>query len=217
MDPLYLALLLYLAAVALAIVDVFVPSAGMLLAMTVLAALGAVLFGFRSSYWMGMAMLTMVIASVPVFVFVAIRVWPHTPLGRLIILKQPDAEPADATSLEVNQLQELVGHVLLAEMAFLPGGQVRVGYRRFNALAESGFIEAGSRVRVLAVRERNLIVRATDDPLTDAAAIFGSDRSAGHSTLTHRGPERAQVDSSGSGGNLLDRPAEELGLDSLEN
>lgn len=215
MDPLFLALLLYLAAVVLAVVDVFVPSGGMLVVLSLLAALAAVLFGFRSSHLAGMAMLTLVIASVPLFVFVAIKVWPHTPLGRRIILKPPAAEPVDATP-EDNLHQELIGHVLLAEAAFLPSGQLRVGYRRLNALAESGYIEAGTHVRVLAVRERNLIVRATDDPLTDLTALLGRPAARQGSRPDGQG-DAAVLENDGAGGrSLLDRPAEEFGLDSLE-
>lgn len=217
MDPLFLAWLLYLAAVVLAMVDVFVPSGGLLLVLSLLAALAAILFGFRSSHWLGMLMLTVVIASVPTFVFVAIKVWPHTPLGRLIILKPPVAEVATATAIEQDSLlHALVGHVLLAEAPFLPSGQLRVGYQRFNALAESGFIEAGSHVRVLAVRQRNLIVRATADPLTDVASLAGLSTVRPSSNV--EGQERVGEDHYGaSGGSLLDRPAEELGLDSLES
>ena len=205
MDPLYLALLLYIAAFALAIVDLFVPSGGMLLVLATLAALAAVLFGFRSGNTVGMGMLTLVVATIPVFVFLAIKIWPHTPLGRRIILKLPSSK-STAAGVEADPLQELVGCVLLAETAFLPTGQLRVGHRRFNAMAESGFIEAGSHVRVLSVHERNLIVRATDEPLTVRAA-------APHETASR------ELDSQNSedGASLLDRPAEELGLDSLEN
>lgn len=217
MDPLFLALLLYLAAVALAMVDIFVPSGGMLLVLSLLAALAAVLFGFRSSHAIGMGVLTLVIGSIPIFVFVAIKVWPHTPLGRLIILKPPVAEPV-AANQEDHLLQELVGHVMLAEAAFLPSGQVRVGYRRFNALAESGFIEAGSHVRVLAVHERNLIVRATEDPLTDLTTLLTLTTATAQQTSASDGQGLAgQDDDSYYGGSLLDRPAEELGLDSLES
>lgn len=205
MDPLYLALLLYIAAIALAMVDLFVPSGGMLLVLATLAALAAVLFGFRSGNTVGMGMLTLVVATIPVFVFLAIKIWPHTPLGRRIILKLPSSA-LPAAGVEAEPLQELVGCVLLAETAFLPTGQLRVGHRRFNAMAESGFIEAGSHVRVLSVHERNLIVRATDEPLTVRAAAV-------HETVSRDLDSQSSED----GASLLDRPAEELGLDSLEN
>ncbi|MEZ6076434.1 MAG: hypothetical protein R3C56_12480 [Pirellulaceae bacterium] len=86
-----MALLLYIAAIALAMVDLFVPSGGMLLVLATLAALAAVLFGFRSGNTVGMGMLTLVVATIPVFVFLAIKIWPHTPLGRRIILKLPSS------------------------------------------------------------------------------------------------------------------------------
>lgn len=206
MDPLYLALLLYLAATALAVVDLFVPSGGMLLLLATLAAVAAVLFGFRSGHSVGMGMLTLVIATIPSFVFLAIKIWPHTPLGRRIILKLPTSEPSGA-GVAAEPLQELVGCVLLAETAFLPTGQLRVGHRRFNAMAESGFIEAGSHVRVLSVHERNLIVRATDEPLTVRAAAPPRESAS-------RELDGEKIE---DGSSLLDRPAEELGLDSLEN
>ena len=206
MDPLYLALLLYIAALALALVDLFVPSGGMLLVLATLAALAAVLFGFRSGNTVGMGMLTLVVATIPIFVFLAIKIWPHTPLGKRIILNLPSSE-LPAAGGEADPLQELVGCVLLAETAFLPTGQLRVGHRRFNAMAESGFIEAGSHVRVLSVHERSLVVRATDEPLTVRAAA-----------PPHESASR-ELDSEKieDGASLLDRPAEELGLDSLEN
>ncbi len=56
MDPLYLALLLYIAALALATVDLFVPSGGMWVVLATLAALACVLFGFRSGNSIGMGM-----------------------------------------------------------------------------------------------------------------------------------------------------------------
>ncbi len=203
MDPFYMALLLYFAAAALAVVDLFVPSGGLLVIMAAVGGIGAVLFGFRSGTNAGMGMLTLVIASIPVFAVVAIKIWPHTPMGKRIILKLPAAPSSEATSA-ADSLQALVGQVLRAETAFLPTGQIRVGHRRFNAVAESGLIEAGGHVKVVAVRERNLIVRATTAPLSKSTAPPGQQIHTAEQTTE-------------DGGSLLDRPAEELGLDSLDN
>ena len=202
MDPLYVALLLYFAAIVLAFVDLFVPSGGLLVIVAALGGIAAVLFAFRSGNTAGMGMLTLVIASVPIFAFLAIRIWPHTPLGRRIILKLPESSNLPQVVGD-HRLGELVGQVFLIEAAFLPTGQLRVGHQRLNALAESGFIEAGAHVKVIAVRERNLIVRQTAEPVT--------------ARETTPGQSAAMEDNEPAGGNLLDRPAEELGLDSLDN
>ncbi len=199
MDSFYLALLLYFAALTLAAIDIFVPSGGLLVVFASLSAIGSVLFGFRSGTNMGMTMLTLVIASIPALIFTAIKVWPHTPIGRRAILGLPAAAAPDA---DQENLQALIGHVLRAESALLPSGHLRIGHRRFNAMAESGYIEADSRVKVIAVRERNLIVRTTAERLS-----VSSQDQASKDALNHA--ERNE--------SLLDQPADQFGLDSLED
>ena len=206
MDPFYLALILYVLAVVLAVVDLFVPSGGMLILMAVLAATGSVLFGFRSGTTLGMTMLTLVVASVPVFALVAIKIWPLTPIGRRIILGLPkprDKEQANPPDL----LQSAIGSVFLAEHALLPTGHLRIGHRRFNAVAESGIVEAGERVKVVAVRERNLIVRVTDEPLSVTINLSPNPTVKADASAS---------DEQKSNQNLLELSAEELGLDSID-
>ncbi|MCA9131765.1 MAG: NfeD family protein [Planctomycetales bacterium] len=204
MDAFYLALLLYIAALVLAFVDLFLPSGGLLIVLAVLAAFASILFGFRSGTAMGMTMLTIVAASVPAFAFAAIKIWPLTPIGRRIILGLPPQNAAK-TSQDEESLQLLVGQVLITEHALLPTGQLRVGYRRLNAVAENGMIEAGQRVKIIAVRERNLVVRLSDEPITrDYRSEVAQGPAADPSASTQEPP------------NLLDRPAEEIGLDSLD-
>lgn len=201
MDPLSVALLLYVAAVGLATIDLFVPSGGMLVVLAAVGAIGSVLFGFRSSTTAGMSMLTLVMGSIPVFLWLAVQIWPHTPIGKRIILKTPPAQPAQSPVTQ-DPLLPLIGHVLLAETPLLPTGQLRLGHHRLNAVAESGFIEAGQRVKIMAVRERNLVVRLTDEPLTSTSGAAES-VAAADSELP---PEK-----------YLELPAEQLGLDSLDN
>ncbi len=213
MDPLYFALLLYVAALSLAAVDLLVPSGGLLAVMAALAAFASVLFGFRSSTTAGMAMLTLVIASIPVFLILAIKIWPHTPLGRRIILKLPtrgDSKP----NVDTAGLQALLGRVLLSETGLMPMGQIRVGHRRYDAVAESGFIEAGERIKVLLVRERLLVVRATTEPLSPLETVVTAEGRVlrGQILDSESRATMGPVDEA----SLLDRPAEELGLDSLE-
>jgi hypothetical protein len=109
--------------------------------------------------------------------------------------------PEDENLVNPDPLQEFVGRVMLAETPFLPTGQLRVGHRRLNAVAESGFIEAGEHVQVIAIRERNLVVRITQEPLS--------------LTTNSSTPSQSVEDSATK--NYLDLPAEELGLDSLDN
>ena len=202
-NPIVVAILLYIAAVGLALIDTYVPSAGMLVLLSFVAAVGSVMFGFRSSTTAGMTMLTLVAASVPILAVIALRIWPHTPIGRRIVLGLPP-EALQPVNLEQSSLNDLIGIVVDSEYPLMPGGQLTVFRKPYNAIAEAGYIDAGQRVEVIAVRQRNLIVRPTDRPLTPAPSKLSS-------TQLIPGSQNLAADQ------LLDVPADQLGLDSLED
>ncbi|MCA9127832.1 MAG: hypothetical protein KDB22_12135 [Planctomycetales bacterium] len=198
MTPFQLALLLYFVALALAVLDLLVPSGGMLAVLAGAGALASVLFGFQAGPTMGKVMLTTVIVSVPAFVFVAIRVWPHTPIGRRVILGLPKSETTERASSGQLDLAQVSGRVFRAEYPMMPEGQLRISHRVFNVVAEVGFIEPGQCFEIVGQRGQRLVARVTTKPVT---------------------PPNAPIDSTEEGStsveNLLDMPADELGLDSL--
>lgn len=205
MDPIYIAIILYISAIVLALVDLYVPSAGTLLVLSFVAAVGSIMFAFRAGMTSGMTMLTLVFASVPILAVVAIRVWPHTPVGRRIVLGLPPEQPRSANEQQ-NELAQLIGHVVVSEYPLMPSGQITIDHRPYNALVEAGYIDSGQRVEVIAVRHRDLIVRVTDRPLTP---IQPRERN-------YDIGKQPVMESAGHQ-NLLDVPADELGLDSLED
>ena len=197
MDPLIIALICFVIAAALAVADLFVPSGGILALSSFLAAVMSVFFAFRSSPTAGTAMLIVILVAIPIFIVVALRVWPHTPLGRRIILRTPEAVAAKQAPT-IEPLHELIGQVGVSQNSLMPSGYVRINHRNFNAVCESDIIEAGQNVEVIAVRQNNLVVVPTTLPLRPKA-MDGQDA------------KKAKL-----GESLLDQPAEELGLDSLE-
>lgn len=205
MAPIHVAIILYVLALVLALVDLYVPSAGMLLFLSLLAAVGSVLFGFQGGMTSGMTMLTLVLASVPIVAVVAIRIWPHTPVGRRIVLGLPRAQPTTANEQQ-NALSQWIGHVLVSEYPLMPSGQITIDYRPYNALAEAGYIEAGQRIEVVSVRHRDLIVRVSDRPLTPIPPRTGLNDSG-----------KQPVNETATNQSLLDLPADELGLDTLDD
>lgn len=200
MDPLIIALLCFVVAAILAAVDLFVPSGGVLALSSFLAATISVYFGFRSSSTAGMMMLTVLLIAIPIFMVIALRVWPHTPIGRRIILRAPQTVQAPQTAT-IDPLVELIGQIGVAQNSLLPSGHVRINHRNYNALCESGVIEAGQQVEVIAVRQRNLIVVPSSVPSREAAARASAQAASPPHKL---------------GESLLDLPPEDLGLDTLE-
>lgn len=200
MDPLVLAICLYFVALLLAILDVFLPSGGILLILSGLAALGSIYSSFQYGTTTGLVMSTIVLGTVPVLVYSAIRIWPHTPIGRRILLSP--SPPGDTASS--HPLVEWIGSVVVAQWPLAPMGQVKIGVHRFNAMSSDGrLIEAGQRIKVIGLHEGLLVVAPTSEPLsiTPASPSVESDRS---------------VQGELSNGELLETPAKQLGLDSLE-
>lgn len=196
MNPLVLAVICFVIAAVLAVADLLVPSGGVLAVASLVAALISVYFGFQSGYTVGVVTLTLILIAIPLFIAVALRLWPHTPIGKRVILKAPD-QPDSTLAPEQSQLQELIGQVGVTQNSLMPCGFIKLNGRSYNAMCESGFIEAKENVVVTGIQQRNLIVAATSlSPTTTAPA-----------------PATQPVTPSES---FLDRPAEELGLDSIE-
>ncbi len=199
MSPLFIAIILFLLAVGLALLDILVPSGGMLMVLSLAAAIASVLFGFRSGATEGMVMLTVAISAIPVVLIVALRVWEHTPIGRRIVLKPPSEKHGDDTSSSNDPLRELIGAIGVTQSSLMPTGHVRINHRNFNASTQGEIIEAAQFVEVTDVRQRNLMVRTTSRRPTDKPP---ETESAGQSKPVND--------------NLLDLPADQLGLNSID-
>lgn len=196
MSPLVLAVICFIVAAVLAVVDLLVPSGGVLAVASLVAALVSVFFGFQSGYTTGVVTLTLMLIAIPLFIAVALRLWPHTPIGKRVILKAPE-QPEQSLEPQQVEMQELIGQVGVTQNSLMPYGFVRLNGRNYNAVCESGLIEARQNVVVIAVQQRNLIVAVTSlSPTTPKVA--------------------AAEQPAASNESLLDRPAEELGLDSIE-
>ncbi len=193
MNSFYLSILFYVIAVLLLFLDLLIPTAGLLLLASVISAAACVWYGFQSSASVGMAMLTIVAASIPALAILALKLWPHTPLGRRIVLTPPPnaAEPVPAEK----PLEAYIGRIVVSRWAMMPSNNLAIDGKSLNAVAESGFIDAGQTVEVVAIRERQLVVRPTN------ASPPGR-------------RDDQQVDS--NKGDLLQLPADQLGLDSLQ-
>jgi membrane-bound ClpP family serine protease len=198
-DPLILAFALYLLAVLLVVVDIFLPSGGILLAISGLLACASVYCGFQVSVDAGLTMLLVVLGTIPALGYAFIKAWPHTPIGRRVLLL-PAKLPAQT---DKETLSQFLGFVVDCRWPLAPTGPIQIGTQRFNAVSsDGGLIDAHQRVKVVDVKERLLVVSPTQDPLTSV----GSQRSS----ATSQSQEHfTQPD--------LETPAEQLGLNDLDD
>jgi membrane-bound serine protease (ClpP class) len=153
-------LALLAAAAVLIFLELLTPVFGVLAVMALAALIAAVWLAFTLSGWLGSVVLAVAALGTPAYTLWLFRALPRSRrLGRRLYLPEADRSPADALP-EAASLAALVGRSGEAESPLRPSGSVRVDGRRVVGISESGFLEAGTAVTVIAVRGTEVVVRA---------------------------------------------------------
>lgn len=189
LDGISIAVLLTLVGSLLVIAEVFFPSGGVLGLLSTAAFLGAVYSAYTSGgliYGLGFAAAEVVLA--PVLLYAAFTVLPKTPMGRLLV----GSAPTEGEVLPEDHRRELVGRVGIARSKMLPAGSVEVDGQMLDAVSQGQAIDPGEYVRVVEASRTRVVVRR-------ASAAERPDPTRGT-----------------GGGDLLARPAAELGLEDVD-
>jgi membrane-bound ClpP family serine protease len=163
MDPLTLAYLLIVLGLALLIAELFIPSGGMLFFASSLLIVGGVVLSFiYGDTATGMVTLLSVFVVVPAVATLMLYIWPRTPIGRRLVLRDRDQATA---GLPVNlELEGLRGRYGRALSDLRPAGTVDFDGRRIDTISEGPMVAAGSWVRCVDVRAATVVVRQVDTP-----------------------------------------------------
>ncbi|WP_165226564.1 NfeD family protein [Aquisphaera insulae] len=147
----------------LILLEFLIPSGGVI-GICSLACLALCLwYAFSSSLGLGAAFILVDLVAIPVTVSLAFSLWSRTPLGRRFFLRPPTREEIEDTTAEarLDGLIDRQGRVLTP---LRPCGHVEVDGRRLDALAEEGFLPAGTSVRIVRVRSGQVVVRGVVEP-----------------------------------------------------
>ena len=156
-------ILLLIVGLGLVVLEVFFPSAGILGFLAFASLLGAIIMGFMHSGMAGLGMLLVAVVGLPVVVVLAFKYWPHTAIGRRILLMAPETAEVMPSDQRKEQLRALIGQVGEAKSKMLPAGAIKIDGRTIDAVSEGVPIELGQRVRVVEVRGYRIVVRPVDD------------------------------------------------------
>jgi len=168
MEPLGWSICLLVAAITLIALELFIPSGGVL--------------GFfcrQSRYWRrvivaftdgprsGLLMLVVTLIVMPAVLASAVKWWPHTPIGQLILIPRPE-DPDDVLpdTEEYRGLKPLIGKVGRSKSKMMPSGAVVIEGHMYDAVSEGMAIDVGATVKVIAVRTNRIVVRQTNETLT---------------------------------------------------
>jgi membrane-bound serine protease (ClpP class) len=207
MELIFWAIVLLLLGLSVMILEVFVPSGGVLSFLAVSLIVAAVVVAFMDSFQSGTIMLLTVILCVPVVIWSAVQLWPHTPIGKLILTKRP-AHPDDVLpeTVAYRGLHDLIGKRGRAISKMLPGGMVMIAGQKYDALSNGLAIEMDQVVQVIDVRTNRIIVRPSEGEI-DAVEAMAGGASSGETPI--EGGETAD--------DVLSTPVESLGLDDLSD
>ena len=190
----YWAFLLLAIGLLAVVLELFVPSAGVLGITAGILIVISVVLGFMESVSSGVILLAVAIVTIPGMLALMVKIWPYTPIGKRILLK--DLKPEDVLpnyTENKEQKERLEGQLGIAQTKMLPSGIVMVNDEKFDAVSDGFAVEAGDSVRVISVRGNHVYVE----------------------------PYRGEVDTPDElpprDLDILSRPIEELGIDPLDN
>jgi membrane-bound ClpP family serine protease len=175
-----LAFALLLLGLVFLVLEFFIPSAGALGVLCALSLLAAIVVGFMAGPWTGASILVIEALVVPAALTAAVKWWPDTPIGRMILIPRPSSPDEVLPDTEnYRGLKDLVGRRGAARGTMLPSGIVLIDGKPYDAVSEGTPIEAGQTVLVVAVSTQRLVVRPDNtiraELVEPAAAAVSSD------------------------------------------
>jgi membrane-bound ClpP family serine protease len=187
LDPLVWSVLLLLVGCVVLVLEVFIPSGGILAIISTAAFIGSVLIAFQQSSTSGFAFLLTTAVAVPITLVAAFHFWPKTRIGRAFLGELP----RDEDVLPDDPHRVLVGRVGIARSKMLPSGAVEIDGQMIDALSQGLAIEPGQYVVVTEVRANRVVVRPAKENERPGRQVNPAD--------------------------MLSRSIEELGIESLED
>jgi membrane-bound serine protease (ClpP class) len=149
-------ILLFVVGIALLVLEVFIPSHGLLTVASVMVLVWGVARTYAVSSTAGGVVGIACLIIVPLLMYGGIRIWPHTAIGRRIA--PPNRVLDDTSMMHKQELSPLVGMEGRSLSPLRPVGTCEFDGRRVVCRSEMGMIETGRSVRAVAVEGPDLIV-----------------------------------------------------------
>ncbi len=156
------AVFLYFACAVLIVAEIFVPSGGLIS----IAALACLVVGLMIFFklegvprWVG---IVTALVEIPVVLVVTYKIFPNTRFGKSVTLAPPKKQAGEGVP-DSEELKGLLGAVGEVITPLRPVGMVDFDGRRVECVAESGYVDKGTQVKVIDVESTQLTVRVVDE------------------------------------------------------
>jgi len=169
-SPIIWAFILIGIAIILFFLEVFIPSGGLIALMGAIAVIGSLIAFYLHDANTGLIATGIYIIFGPVLGWIGFKIWAASPLAQRMILGGVVSEDSDIAKQESRARQEanaaellkLVGKEGETLTVLRPIGTVRIDGNRLDAMAETGSIEANSKVVVIEVYDNQVKVREVE-------------------------------------------------------
>ena len=162
-------------ALAIFVIELFVPTGGMLGILCGLTVVASIISFFYHSQSAGVFAVASYILATPFVVVYGVKFWSGSRLGRRLILGGTETvstkgldEDEVAEEIARQQREEtastaaLIGRTALTVTPLRPVGVIRLDGHRRDALSEAGIIDQGTEVRIVEIIDNQLKVRPVD-------------------------------------------------------
>lgn len=155
---LVLVLILLAAGLFLLLMEIFIPSYGLL----TIGALGSLVAGlylaFGISSTLGIVCLVLVAVILPIEIVIGVKMFPHTWVGhRIVIAPREKTRRSERSSSEA--ILDLEGKEGFTTSACRPAGVAEIDDNRVDVVAEGTIIEANRPVKVVKVDGNRVVIR----------------------------------------------------------
>ncbi len=155
------AIFLYFACAALLLAEVFVPSGGLISVCAMACLIGGLVIFFRHGTTTGWVGVIVAIVMIPTVLITAYKIFPKTQFGKEITLEPPKREKGDAVP-DTDEIAKLLGKAGVVLTPLRPVGMCDFSGYRVECVAESGYVDKGTNVKVIHVEGTQLTVRTID-------------------------------------------------------
>ena len=134
-------------------------------------------------------MLIGVMIMLPVAFSLMIKAWPHTPIGKRILIGPVASEDVIPQGEFYDEIQALEGRLGVVRTKMLPSGIIVIDGKKFDATSDGLPLDPGETIKVTSVKGNRIFVSKYEGEFADGDDLPASDA------------------------DLLSKPLEELGLD----
>ncbi|MDK1031650.1 MAG: NfeD family protein [Planctomycetia bacterium] len=154
-------ILLLIGGILFVVAEILIPSYGMLTLLAISSFLASIVLAFMKGQNQGLIITLVIVLMTPALIYAAMRVWPHTPIARRIILPGPERVGTAGDLAELDP-EELEGKIAVTKTVLRPAGKITLGDRVIDCVTEGDMVEEGEKVRILQVEGNRVVVRPVE-------------------------------------------------------